>query len=147
MMSGPVLPEGKEKSQKSQVAQDQVQESEEGSDNLTLFTGWSMLSIAIFLMVLSLSIYLYGLQGIFSTKKFPEDTDTPCALAFLVLGIIFVNIGIVYRDMAVHPEFFEDGSEEKEKKEKHKHDWDMIKKKVRNEDAESDREILDGGSQ
>ena len=103
-----------------------------------------MLSIAVALFILSLSIYLLGLEGVFSSKRFPDDTDTPCMLAFLVLGIIFLNLGVVYRDMAVHPELFEKEETRKDEWEKMREEWKMIKKRL-DMDKEDVLELLDDG--
>ena len=109
----------------------------------SLVTGWFMLTIAIALFILSMSIFLFGLETVFSNKKFPDDTDTPCYLSFLVMGMIFLILGIVYRDMAVHPEFFENENMEKSTYLTKKEEWEKIKKRVKEQDRES-KVLLDG---
>ncbi len=113
-------------------------------DYESLFTGWTMLSLAIGLFLLSFSIWLLGLEGVFASKRFPEDTDTPCMLAFFVLGLIFLNLGVIYRDMAVHPELFEQEAGKKEEKARKKEEWHLIKSKA--ESGEEDMgDLLDSG--
>lgn len=113
------------------------------SEKGTLVTGWFMLSIALALFILSLSIFLFGLETVFSSKKFPDDTDTPCYLSFLVMGIIFLVLGIVYRDMALHPEFFTGGDQEKNAYLTKKEEWERIKKRVKEHDLGA-KDLLDG---
>lgn len=111
-----------------------AEETNTGNDRMdagALWTGWFMLSIAIALFILSTSIFLWGLDSVFSSKRFPQDTDTPCFLAFLVMGIIFLVLGVVYRDMAVHPDIFEDDDEGKSKHLAKREEWDRIKQRVK----------------
>lgn len=109
----------------------------------SLVTGWFMFSIALALFILSLSIFLFGLEMVFSNKKFPDDTDTPCYLSFLVMAIIFLVLGIVYRDMALHPEFFSEENREKSVHLTKKEEWERIKKRVKEHDLEA-KDLLDG---
>jgi len=102
----------------------------------SLITGWIMLGLSIGLFMISLAIYLYGLREVFVGKRFPDDTDTPCMLAFLVLGIIFLNLGVVYRDMAVHPELFEEEMEQKNAALKKREEWENIRKRVKGYEGE-----------
>ena len=113
-------------------------------DKGTLWMGWMMLGIAIALFVLSLAIFVWGLDMVFPGKRFPSDTDTPCFLAFLVMGIIFLTLGVVYRDMAVHPEIFENQNVEKSKHLAKREEWERIKQRVK--ELESGKERSSGGS-
>jgi len=90
-----------------------------------------MLIVAFVLFMISLAIFLFGIEEVFTGKRFPDDMDTPCMLAFLVLGIIFLNIGVIYRDMSVHPEFFEDESGYKDDATKKREEWEIIKERVK----------------
>ena len=107
------------------------QKSGEELDKASLFTGWIMLGIAIALFVISFSIAMWGLDTVFANKRFPSDTDTPCYLAFMVMGTVFLVLGMVYRDMAVHPEIFENVKEEKSEYLKKREEWERIKQRVR----------------
>lgn len=97
----------------------------------SLLTGYLMLGIALALMLVSLSIYLWGLDSVFTGKRFPDDIDTPCFLAFLVMGIIFLTLGVVYRDMAVHPELFTADKGGRTEHLRKREEWEAIKRRVK----------------
>jgi len=106
-----------------------------------------MLSIAAVLFVLGLLIHLFGLSGVFPAKRFPYAMDTPCMLSFVVLGIIFLNLGIIYRDMTVHPGLFQ--TEEKETGAGEKEGKDLIhagtESRTESEKKSLKREMKQGG--
>jgi len=124
----------------SETATDRTEKMDSGS----LVTGWLMLSIAIILFIISLSIYLYGLETVFSNKRFPDDSDTPCFLAFLVMGIIFLNLGIVYHDMALHPELFEEDDSERSVYMAKKKERERFKRRVKELEHEMSGDIFGG---
>ena len=117
---------------------------EKGEGNMTLLIGWVMLTIAISLFVLSFFIFIHGLDTVFPGKRFPGNTETPCMLTFVVMGIIFLNLGIVYRDTVVHPEFFREELEEKHEKDRKRREWELIKKRANSREGEIE-ELLDKG--
>lgn len=109
------------------------------TDYGSIVTGWIMMIIASSLFIISIGIFFLGLNDVFPGKRFPADTDTPCMLAFLVLGLIFLNLGIVYRDMALYPEYFEQEIRKKELMGGKKEEWERIKRQVKTREKEMKR--------